>query len=89
MKDNFNFKKGDKVLFPDTESEYADVGIGASVKVAETPVNTMCEVKAVGKGFNLEILDGYSEIFNRGIGKTISLKEYVSYFGNFDNLKLV
>jgi len=36
--------EGDIVLYPDTESEYVDVGVG-NIKVAETEVNSFGEVK--------------------------------------------
>jgi len=37
--------EGDIVLYPDTESEYVDVGVGSGLKVAETQVNSFGEVK--------------------------------------------
>lgn len=44
--------EGDLLLFPDTESEYTDVGI-ANIKVAETDVNGIAEVTFQNGAFGL------------------------------------
>jgi len=71
--------------FPDTDSEYVDVGIGAGIKVAEEPVNTLVKAVKKGRGFVLEIQNGdYSEVFMSRT--TISIKEFKDYFGSLDAL---
>jgi len=45
--------EGDIVILPDTESEFVDVGIGVDMKVAETPVNSIGEIRYVNGGFGI------------------------------------
>lgn len=88
-KKEFSFNENDVLMFPDTESHSVDVGIGPSLKVAEDYVNTLVVVKKRGRGFALQIVEGYSEAFWKKGGQFISLKEYLNYFGNYDDLKFV
>ena len=90
MKD-FKFEHGDVLSFPDTDSEYVDVGWGPNYKVAETSYDNLVTVCKCGRGFRLKLLDFCdSEVFRR-YGKFknrfISLKEYLDYFGNFNDLQ--
>lgn len=45
--------EGDIVVLPDTESEFVDVGIGVDMKVAETPVRSIGEIKYLSGGFGI------------------------------------
>ncbi len=63
--------EGDVVMYPDTESEYIDVGIG-NVKVAEQEVNGFFSVEFRNGEFGLEI-DGSEAI--AGTRRWISLRE--------------
>jgi hypothetical protein len=82
----FPFKNGDVLSFPDTESEYVDVGIGVDMKVAETPYENLLIVRKCGRGFRFEMEYDRSEVFgNRR--KFVSTKEYLEYFGNYSDLK--
>ncbi len=91
MNKNFPYKENDVVSFPDTESEFVDVGIGAGLKVAESKINTVCRVVKRGLGYQLKMLEpsDYSEIFHRKGHRPISLKEYLNYFGSFKELKKI
>lgn len=92
----FPFTDKDIIMFPDTESEYVDVGIG-EMKVAENSCNTICRPVKKGKGYTLRFMydTDYSEAFNqKGRSKSgkiqyLSLKEYLEYFGDFDSLKAI
>jgi len=100
MKKAFPWKNGDAVSFPDTESEFVDVGFGVNngmgMKVAEMTYENIVIVRKWGRGFRLECPYG-SEIFNKSFNwgkksnrkKYISLKEYLDYFGNYSELKYV
>lgn len=50
--------EGDIVLYPDTESEHVDVGVGVPYKVAEQPMNSFFPVQFVDGGFGLKVTDG-------------------------------
>ena len=93
----FPFKANDVLSFPDTDTETVDVGIGVEIPIAQTSFENLIRVIKKGKGLTLQLVDtewyNYSEVFRRG-KKTInsgyiSLKEYIDYFGNFDDLKFV
>lgn len=49
--------EGDIVLYADTESDYADVGIG-EVKVAEQPMNSFYPVKFIEGEFGIKVTGG-------------------------------
>lgn len=84
---DFKYKEGDIVMFPDTESEYVDVEIGY-VKVAEIHISTVCEVVSIDNKLALRIIDNnYSETFRTS--GVVTLKKYLDYFGNWDNLVLI
>jgi uncharacterized phage protein (TIGR01671 family) len=53
--------EGDILLYPDTESEYVDVGVG-ELKVAETAVNNFYPVEFRNGEFGVEVRDG--EVFS-------------------------
>lgn len=94
--EKFPYKAGDIVRFPDTESEYVDVGVG-EVKVAEQLIYTIMQVVKRGRGYMLRFMykDDYSEVFSRkgidrkGRLKTVSLQEYREYFGGYSQLELI
>jgi len=79
-------------MFPDTETEYVDVGIG-SVPVAQQQVYTICTVVTVGRGrgrrralaLKIHKSNYYSEAFHKRHG-CISLREYLDYFGTYKQL---
>lgn len=93
----FPYKAGDIVRFPDTESEYVDVGVGTDVKVAETECYTIMRVAKRGRGYQLVFMykSDYSETFHKkavdykGRIKTVSLHEYIEYFGNYSTLEKI
>ena len=88
----FPYKRGDTVIFPDTETEYVDVEVGY-VPVAQQPVNTICNVvrKSTRKGrrkilaLKIRSDNYYSEAFSKRSGY-IYLREYLEYFGNYKQL---
>jgi len=88
----FPYKKGDTVIFPDTETEYVDVGIG-NVPVAQQQINTICTVVTVGRGrgrrrgfaLKMQKENYYSEVFHKREG-LISLRDYLDHFGNYKKL---
>ena len=92
----FPFKANDVISFPDTYTETVDVGIG-HVPVAQDKFEQLVRVVKKGKGLTLQLADIgkhiYSEAFMKGRKKSnsgyISLKEYIEYFGNFNDLKFV
>jgi hypothetical protein len=91
----FNYKAGDVLSFEDTDSEYVDVGLGGeNMKVAEYTYPNIVIVRKCGRGHRLELEYNYSEIFKKYPGKGkfdqkkyISLKEFIDYFGTFNELK--
>jgi hypothetical protein len=56
--------EGDIISYPDTESEYVDVGVG-EVKVAETKINSFGEVKFQEEAFGIICPSG-SETLGKG-----------------------
>ena len=92
----FPYKANDVLGFPDTETETVDVGIGY-VAVAQTEYEQLVRVVKKGKGVTLQLVEvnkyRYSEAFDVSRKKTnsgyISLKEYINYFGNYNDLKFV
>lgn len=50
--------EGDIVLYPDTESEHVDVGVGVPYKVAEQPMNSFFPVQFVDGGFGFKVTYG-------------------------------
>jgi len=87
----FPFKNNDVVTFPDTDSEFVDVGIGPCIQVAETPYYNLLIVHKCGRGWRFELENVYSEVFRRtkNGNKFISNKEYLDYFGNYSDMKYV
>lgn len=87
----FPFKNNDVVSFPDTDSEYVDVGIGPGMKVAETPYLNLLIVHKCGRGYRFELEYTYSEVFRRtkNGNKFITNKEYLNYFGDYSDMKYV
>jgi len=93
----FPFKNKDVVSFPDTDSEFVDVGLGGcNLKVAETTFRNLLIVRKVGKGFRFEMEYDYSEVFGRNLTskfqdkrkrKFIPTKEYLNYFGDYSDLQ--
>jgi len=90
----FPFKHNDVISFPDTETEYVDVGLGmgCSMPVAQTTYPNLLIVHKWGRGFRLE-LDGYSETFRKypkaNKKAYVSLSEYLKMFGDFSDLEYV
>lgn len=90
----FHFKNGDVVSFPDTDSEYVDVGIG-KMKVAEAPYDNLLIVRKHGRGFRLELEYECSEVFriypskHKKRKRHISLQEFKNHFGDFSVLEYV
>ncbi len=95
----FPFEDKDIVSFPDTDSEYVDVGLGGcNLKVAESKYDNLLIVHKCGRGFRFEMEYTESEVFGRYLNskftnknkrKYISLKEYLEEFGDYSDLKYV
>lgn len=72
--------EGDILLFPDTESEYVDVGIGGSgVKVAETECNSFFPIEYRDGEFGMEI-SGSELVYGNKVWLSLRtfFKDYIS-----------
>lgn len=76
--------EGDIVLYPTTESEYVDVGVG-DVKVAEQQVNSFYPVEFFEGEFGMNIKQTDESIY-KGWNSLKEIKSCVSYFEIIGNI---